>query len=111
MRFPISIAIVLISTGMSHAGSCGGEIARAERELRRAHPDIWLPESIAAKLHHQTTRASLEKARTEAKDDLDGALAMARQLNAEGKDSECVTTIGRFLRPLRPNFSDFWFSA
>ena len=99
MRSLISIALILIYPALAHATSCDAQIARAEVQSRQAQPNVWLPESTAAKLHHQPTQQSLRQADTEAKDELNAALVRARKLNSEGKDSECIATLDKFLLP------------
>jgi hypothetical protein len=53
MRSLIFVVIILLYPALSQAAWCGAQIARAE---------AGLPESTAAKLHHQPTRASVARA-------------------------------------------------
>jgi hypothetical protein len=53
MRSLVFVVIILLYPALSHAAWCGTQIARAE---------AGLPESTAAKLHYQPTRASVARA-------------------------------------------------
>jgi len=53
MRSFIFVAFILLSPALAHAACRGAQIMRAE---------AGLPESTAAKLHHQPTRASVARA-------------------------------------------------
>jgi hypothetical protein len=102
MRLFILVAIALTYPVVAHAASCREQIARAEAQLRQGEPQATLPESTAAKLHHQPTPETVEKAQTEADNELKAALARARKLDSEGKDSECVAALEKVtLSPLR----------
>jgi hypothetical protein len=105
MRPLISIAIVAIiypaaAHALSpHGSTCDAQIARAEIQLRKPHPNIWLPESTFAKLNYQPTRQDVQQAEADAKNALKAALVRARKLNSQGKNSQCVAAIDRFLLP------------
>jgi hypothetical protein len=53
MKSLILVVIILLYPALSHAAWCGAQVGRAE---------AGLPESTAAKLHHQPTRASVARA-------------------------------------------------
>ena len=58
------------------------------------------PESAGALLHRQPTPETVARAETEAEEKTDAALALARKLNAEGKDSECLSALEKVAVPL-----------
>jgi hypothetical protein len=99
MRSFVCITIVLLWPLTAQAISCKEEIARAEDQLRQAEPQVTLPESTDAKLHRQPTQETVAKAEAEGENDLKAALARARKLDKEGKDSECVAALDRLLLP------------
>jgi hypothetical protein len=88
----------------AHATACSSEIARLEMVLGQAQPDRQVvasaPESRAARLHHQPTPNTVATAETEAKEKLDAALALARKLDSERKDSECIAALEKVAVPL-----------
>jgi len=97
MQLLILMAFVLTYPVAAHAASCREQIARAEAQLSQGAPQVILPESTDAKLHHQPTPGTVAKAYTEAENDLKVALALARKLNSEGKNSKCVATLEKLL--------------
>jgi hypothetical protein len=58
------------------------------------------PETVGARLHHQPTPETVAEAETEAEKRVDAALRLARELNSEGKESQCLVTIEKVALPL-----------
>jgi mono/diheme cytochrome c family protein len=83
---------------------CSAEIARVEMVLDQAQANRQtLPsarESAAARLHRQPTPQTVAKAEAEAKKKIDAALALARKLDSEGKDTACVAALEKIALPL-----------
>jgi Ca2+-binding EF-hand superfamily protein/mono/diheme cytochrome c family protein len=77
--------------------SCSAEIARLEPKLNQARTNRAVvgsyPESTAARLHRQPTPRTVERAETEAERAIEKTLALARQLESDGKDSECMAAV------------------
>jgi hypothetical protein len=69
--------------------------AQANRQI-----GLSAPESAGALLHRQPTPESVARAETEAEKNIDAILALARKLDAEGKDSECVAALEKVAVPL-----------
>jgi hypothetical protein len=88
MRSLIMVVIILLYPTLSHASRCGTQIARAE---------AGLPESTAAKLHHQPTRGSVARAEHR----LNADLARAEQCVPRRRDQ----LQGRHSRRRRPAVS------
>jgi hypothetical protein len=84
-------------TNAAPPGACDAAIARLEKALNealvRGRPLTTARESIGAMLHHQPTRDSVAKARSESARRLEDSLANARELRSEGKRSECVSIL------------------
>lgn len=80
-----------------HADRCSTEIARVAALLSKAQANRKIapsaPESTAARLHRQPTPETVTKAETDAEKKVDAALTLARKLDADGKESECVTAL------------------
>jgi hypothetical protein len=97
----LSLAICPLA---AHAESCGAQILRLETVLSQAQANRRLapsaPESTAARLHRQPTPQTVTEAQSESDKQLAAALALARKLNAEGKDSECTAALEKFALPL-----------
>jgi len=89
----IPLAIVLIGPVAAHATPCGEQIARLEAAQSEVVP--YTRQSVGAQLHHQPTPGTVSNAESEAKKQLSAALAAARRLNSEGKDSECIETLDK----------------
>jgi hypothetical protein len=100
----VPLAIALMCPVAAHAGPCSEEIARVELALSQAQANRQIgpsaPESAGALLHRQPTPETVARAQTEAEKNTDAALALARKLNAEGKDSECVAALEKGGVPL-----------
>jgi len=83
-------------------GSCRAQITRLELLLSQARASGQAagssPESSAARLHHQPTVQSVEQATGEAEKTVETALALARKLDSEGLDAECVAMLTRVER-------------
>jgi hypothetical protein len=58
------------------------------------------PESAGALLHRQPTPETVGRAQNEAEKNTGAAMALARKLNAEGKDSECLAALEKVAVPL-----------
>jgi len=88
----------------AQAGRCSAEIARVEMVLRQARTNRQVvpsaPESTAARLHRQPTPQTVAKAEAEAERKADAALALARKLDSEGKNSECIAALEKVALPL-----------
>ena len=100
----VALAIALMCPVAAHAGPCSEEIARVEMALSQAQANRQIgpsaPESARALLHRQPTPETVARAETEAEEKTDAALALARKLNAEGKDSECLSALEKVAVPL-----------
>ena len=76
---------------------CSAEIARLETELNQARANRAVvgnyPESTAARLHRQPTPRTVGRAETEAERAIETTLALARKLESDGKDSECMAAV------------------
>jgi Ca2+-binding EF-hand superfamily protein/mono/diheme cytochrome c family protein len=74
---------------------CSAEITRLETELNQARANRELvgsyPGSAAARLHRQPT--SRKRADKEEQIAMEATLALARQLDSAGKDSECMEAV------------------
>lgn len=77
------------------ANTCGDDITSLEKSIA-AHPldTLTAPQSIAAKLHHQPTPASVSHAKEEAQRHVDMLLREARRLMANGDDAGCLAKVG-----------------
>jgi hypothetical protein len=89
---------LLVSAQAVEAETCGEKIARLQKVIKRTPasedtPGVALPESTDAKLHHQPTVASVDKAIRQSDADL---LDDARLLDAQGDETACLKKI----RPL-----------
>jgi hypothetical protein len=86
------LAPAVIFPVAAHASPCSERIAvleTAENDLKTA---LHAPQSVAAQLHHQPTPEAVADAESRAKiEKLDGVLAAARKLDAQGKEAECLT--------------------
>jgi len=83
---------LLFCVGVAQAETCAQKIAQLEKRIKRTPEPggAMLPESTAAKLHHQPTAESVGQAiRQSDADTLDDA----RLLDAEGKEKECLAKI------------------
>jgi hypothetical protein len=98
---PLAIALMC---PVAHAGPCSEEIARVEMALSQAQANRQIgpsaPESAGALLHRQPTPETVARAEAEAKKKTDAALALARKLDAEGNDSECLAALEQVAVPL-----------
>jgi hypothetical protein len=86
------LSLALFFSQAAQAETCGEKIARlqqviAHRPASQDPPGADLPETTDAKLHHQPTVASVDKALRESDSD---ALDAARLLDAEGKEKACL---------------------
>jgi hypothetical protein len=83
-------------------GACQAAIVRLENALSealaRGRPLTIAPVSAGAMLHHQPTRDSVAKARSESVKRVEVSLATARELRSEGKRSECVSMLEKIAR-------------
>jgi len=81
-------------------GSCRAEIARVELLLQQARekgePFVSEPESSAALLHRQPTVRSVEQAASESQKTAETAIALAKKLQSEGMETECVAMLKKF---------------
>jgi hypothetical protein len=89
----LPIAVLLICPVAAHAEPCSAEIARLESVLSQSQGVPSVPETVAARLHHQPTPETVREAETGARKRVDAALGLARKLDSEGKDSECIATL------------------
>ena len=100
----VALAVSLVYPVAAPAGPCGDEIARVEQALGQAQANPQLgpsaPESAGALLHRQPTPQSVERAQTQADEKTNTALAQARKLNAEGRESECISALEPVAVPL-----------
>jgi mono/diheme cytochrome c family protein len=81
----------------AQAGPCSERIARAETALGEARARrqsvASTSESRAARLHRQPTPNTVRRAEAEAQEQIDAALMLARKLNAQHKEAECLAAI------------------
>jgi hypothetical protein len=89
---------------VADAAACSAEIARLEMVLSRAQSDRQVatsaPESTAARLHHQPTPETVERAEIRAKKKVDSALALARKLGSQRRYSKCIAALEKVALPL-----------
>ncbi|WP_316168722.1 MULTISPECIES: hypothetical protein [unclassified Bradyrhizobium] len=82
---------------------CRDEIARVELLMSKARASgqalVSAPESSAARLHRQPTLKSVEQATSEAKQNVETAVAFARELEAEGLYAECTAMLQKIQPP------------
>jgi hypothetical protein len=96
----VPAAVVVICPAVVHAGPCGENIARLEAAQRDSRIVPNMRQSVAAQLHHQPTPGTVANAESKAKKELDEALVVARKLDSEGKESECMATLQKLGVPL-----------
>ena len=93
LREPATFQVKRIPSGAADT-TCRAEIMRIETVLSQARANRQAvgsgPESSAARLHRQPTPKSVETAKTEVEKTIETALALARKLESEGMDAECV---------------------
>jgi len=83
----------------TEVGSCRAEIARVELVLRQARANRSAPESLNARLHRQPTPSTINRAEAGAQQEIETSLALARKLESEGKDAECMVVIKKISLP------------
>jgi hypothetical protein len=105
IRKPSALLVVLsvISTAIwsqeakAETAQCDAEIARVEAALSKAQADKGivgsLPQSTAAGLHRQPTPRTLAQAQIEAQKKVETTLTVARRLEMEGKDADCLAAL------------------
>jgi mono/diheme cytochrome c family protein len=85
------------------AGPCSAEIVRVEMVLKQARANRQLapsaPESTDARLHRQPTPQTVASAEIDAEKRIDDALMLARKLESEGKNAECITALEKVAIP------------
>ena len=96
----LSLAVVACPVA-AYASPCGDQIARLEAAQNGLGEAPYARQSIGAQLHHQPTPGAVANAESEARTRLNAALADARKLNSEGKDSECLISLEKAGVPLR----------
>jgi hypothetical protein len=80
----------------AYASQCGDEITRWETAQRDLNIGLHAQQSVGAQLHHQPTPGSVANATDRAEQvRTDTALRAARRLDAQGKDAECLETLGK----------------
>ena len=103
LRKPSAVRVRPAAAGASDA-KCRTEIAHLETVLSQARAKRQAvgsgPELSAARLHHQPTPESVERAATEAEKTIETALVLARKLESEGLDAECVAMLKKVELPL-----------
>jgi len=89
---------------VADAAACREQIARLQMVLSQAQSDrrfaASAPESVAARLHHQPTPETVERAETEANKKVDTALARARRYDSQRRYSECIAALEKVALPL-----------
>jgi hypothetical protein len=88
----LSLAVAA-SPAAAYASPCGDQIAKLEAAQADLGDVPYARQSIGAQLHRQPTPGAVANAESEARSRLNAALADARKLNSEGKDSECFATL------------------
>lgn len=100
----VPLAVVLMGPIAAHAGPCSEEITRVATVLNdaQARGEVLpsAPESEFAKLHRQPTPRTVITAENEGQKKIESALARARKLDSEGKESECMAAIREVAVPL-----------
>jgi len=83
--------------------ACSAEITRLAAALSKAQANTVIgsaPESTAARLHRQPTPQTVAQAETEAQKKVEATLTVARRLDSEGKDAECIATLKKIAFPM-----------
>jgi hypothetical protein len=101
MKHLSAIFIVCAALGLpiqeAQASTCSSEIARLEAALggpaNRNNAALTAPESLGAKLHHQPTPASVDRARQAAQSRVGQLLAQAEDLDASGQAGKCLEVV------------------
>ncbi len=83
----------------AHAGACTDEIAKLQKLASASVPRAFVGptgrQTIGAQLHHQPTPESIAQAKSGAADSVDLVLAKARDLDAAGKEAECMGSLDK----------------
>jgi len=86
------------------AGQCGAEITRLETALSNARANAEIvgsaPESTAARLHRQPTPETVARAEIEAQKKIETTLMVARRLESQSKDAECIAMLKALALPI-----------
>lgn len=96
-----TVAALLASTAICHAGPCTAQIAQVERQAAQLQADASpsgagepsAPQSLGAQLHHQPTPGSIESAEKKASGDAAAALEQARKADAVGDAVGCTKAL------------------
>jgi mono/diheme cytochrome c family protein len=96
LRKPATFRVNPATSGAADT-TCRTEIMSLETLLSQARANRQAvgsgPESSAARLHRQPTPKSVETAATEVEKTIETALTLARKLESEGMDAECVAML------------------
>jgi hypothetical protein len=88
---------LVLNAESAHAGACGDQIAKLGSSLHQSEVSggagLTAPESLAAKLHHQPTPASIGEARKAAQSTTDDLLGQAKDLDAKGDEAACMRIV------------------
>ncbi len=102
-----SAAAVIRQPPVPQTESCGAKIVRVESLLDQARASGRavgsVAESSAARLHRQPTAQSVKQAASEAEQTVEGALALARRMKAQGLDAECAAMLEKVEGSLGPH--------
>lgn len=81
------------------AGPCTEQIAKLQKLATSAAPRAFVGptgrQSIGAQLHHQPTPESIAKAQNNAADSVELVLSKAKDLDAAGKEAECMSSLDK----------------
>lgn len=94
----IACAIIGLDMAWARTDECSGQIAQLEalldQPMSKPTPKPMSPQSVDAQLHRQPTPETLRRAEQSAQSRLAAVLARAKILQAEGKTSECIRSVG-----------------
>jgi hypothetical protein len=99
-----SCGLMMVPVASAGAGTCGDEIAKLEAILRGGSTNPYVgpsqQQSVGAQLHHQPTPGSVRRAEAQADRDVAASLERARDLDAAGKEADCLRAVGETKRLL-----------
>jgi hypothetical protein len=101
----IGCAIFGVDMAAAHTNACSEEIARvealADQSMGNPIAKPTTTQSVDAQLHHQPTPESVRQGEESARSMFAAILARAKTLNAAGKATDCIQSVGEAKRLLR----------
>ncbi|WP_020177291.1 hypothetical protein [Methyloferula stellata] len=93
------VAFMSFQPMAANAGTCSEEIAKLQKLATATVPRAFVGptgrQSIGAQLHHQPTPESIAKAQNNAADSVELVLSKAKDLDAAGKEAECMSSLDK----------------